>query len=278
VRFTAAQTVLGETSSSIVEMDLFGNVVHTLDAGSDYSAGLHHDINTYDGVYYGLELYQHTTEPNGGAQLDAVVTLDQETGEEVARFWPDEHFDIPTDATGDWLHTNTVSIDEKGDLYLSYLAQNTLVKVRGLPGGADFGTPLWVIEGQNGGLEKTLDLDWTNIGGNDLFGFQHSLSLRADGRIMVLDNTNGRALVITIDEAEGRAVVDAAFDTVESSCGPQGTAQETATGNVLAGCSGGNIREYEIGTGDLLWEASVTCRDGASPYAVRWYALDGWLQ
>jgi Arylsulfotransferase (ASST) len=275
VRFTPRQTVMGETGTSIVEVDLTGADLHVLEAYVDYTAGLHHDMAEHDDVFYGLEQYQHSTEPDGGAILDRVLMFDATTGDEVGRWIPGEHLDVPLDATGDWLHTNTVAVDEAGDIYLSWLTQSSIGKIAGL-GKPNFGEVLWIIEGENLGLTKTLDVDWGGVPDEDSFSFEHSLSTRADGRVMVLDNTHGRALVFTIDEANGRAVVDGAYDTVEGSCGPQGTAQETGTGNVLSGCAGAFIREYDVTTGDMLWEAEAACENGNAPYAVRWYALDGW--
>lgn len=275
VRFTRDGTVMGETGSSIVEYDLMGVQLTQLQFGVDYFDAFHHDIDKLGGTVYALAQYF----PNPDDQsyyADAVVLLDANGGGEIARFLPHEHFEFPPSAMGDYLHTNTITVDDVGDIYLSWLTQTSLVKVNGQWDTPDFGERIWLIEGTDGDMQGTLRVDWSQVDGEDWFSVEHSLSLRKDGRIVVLDNANGRALSISLDVAEGRAAVDGAYPTVESSCGPQGTAQETEGGNVIAACFGSSVREYDAVTGDKLWEAEVKCRQPGWYGAVRWYPLDGW--
>jgi hypothetical protein len=275
VRFTNERTIFGETSASVVEFDLLGTPLGGLQYGEDYWYGLHHDINKHEDTVYGLA--QYNPNPYDPALvLDEVILMDFNTGAEVARFQPHEHFDVPNGATGDYLHTNTVTVDTDGDIYLSWLTQTTLVKVNGDVDSPDFGQEIWSLEGTDGSFDTTLKMDWSQVDGADNFSFEHSLSLRADGRILVLDNANGRAISIAIDEKEGRATVDGAYPTFESSCGPQGTAQETAGGNVVSACWGDTVREYDGATSEMLWEAKVECRNAGFYGSVRWYPLDAW--
>ncbi len=62
----------------------------------------------------------------------------------------------------------------------------------------------------------------------------------------------------------------------ENSCGPQGTAQSTVAGNMLVGCTGDWVREYDEATGSMIWEAQAQCGGGLNPGGNRWYPLDGW--
>jgi len=276
VRFTRYGTVMGETGVSVDEFDLTGAPLLRLVSGVDYFVGLDHDIERVGNTLYGLTLYY----PKPLLNLEAVIFMDTTTGAEITRFLPEEHFDFPPDITGDFLHTNTVTVDDSGDLYLSYLGQTALVKVDGQVGAESFGTPRWIIEGQDGQLEGTLALDWSHVDGPDEFERPHSLSLRADGRILVLDDHNGRGLSIALDESAGTATVDAVFPTHDL-CGyeAQGTAQEAGNGNVIVACWDPWVREYDSTTAELLWEAEVKCREPGiyGIYgAVRWYPLDGW--
>jgi hypothetical protein len=81
-------------------------------------------------------------------------------------------------------------------------------------------------------------------------------------------------LVVEVDETLMTATVAEAWETVESGCGPQGTARDSLAGNSFVGCSGDEMREYAP-TGGLVWEAQATCGAGFVN-VVRFYPLDGW--
>lgn len=286
VQFTEDFTVLGESTGDVIEVDLMGaDVVRLLDLDDAFgvtAGGLfgnfHHDIFKRDGVYY--VFYQEEYGSGFNPDILDVVVLFDGTGAELARWQPLDHLALPGDWGGDFLHTNTIFVDEAGDILLSWLSQDTVAKIEGDWTTADFGTPLWMLEGGTGDLVGTVTTDWSAVPAPAAFDGQHSLTIRPDGRLMLLDNDNGRGLVIALDEATGTATVDAAYDTRESRCGPQGTARSTLGGNAVVGCMGDFVREYDAASGAMIWEAEVQCSSGGGggfdEGSARWYPLDGW--
>lgn len=272
IQFTEDHTVLGETGPSVVEFDLRGQEVIRLDSGTDYNAYLHHDIFKRNGQYY--LLYQEDG-PAGTPLLDSFIVLDS-TGLEIARWRSFENLDIPISAAGDWMHTNTIYVDATGDVFLSLLGQDSILKIEGDLASPDFGTHLWTLAGAPGmGLGQDFTVDWSVVDGPNAFGDQHSALLRHDGRLMFLDNDNGRGLVITVDDAAMTATVDEAWETVQASCGPQGTARDSVIGNSFVGCSGDDMTEYDPTMGEV-WSAEVDCGAGGFVSMARFYPLDGW--
>jgi hypothetical protein len=209
--------------------------------------------------------------------LDNVILFDA-AGTELARWRAFDHLPMPAVWGGDFLHTNTVFVDEAGDIYLSWLSLDTVVKLDGDWTSASFGTPQWYLVGNGGSaFGDTFAVDWSLVGGVDAFTDQHSVMLRDDGKLQLLDNAHGRGLVIELDETTLMATVEAEHATRQGACGPQGTARTTAAGHALVGCSGDWVREYDT-AGAMVWEAEAICLSG-SPFAQgasRWYPLDGW--
>jgi hypothetical protein len=280
VRFTADRTVIGETGERIVEVDLMGADLARFPVSYPGCCSLNHDIFEADGLY--ISQYQHTTGGFGGLTLDDIVAIDA-TGVEQWVWHPADHLDVPGNAGGDYLHTNSEYVDASGDLYLSWLTQDSIAKIEGDRSDPTWGTPLWILSGRNtpGDLGSDIVLDWSAVGGADSFGTQHNAHLRHDGRLMLLDNDHGRGLVISIDEQAGTGTVDAAYDTREGVCGPQGTAMDTVAGNAVVACSTPWVREYDLATSAMIWEAEIVCPMGSGGGwtpggASRWYPLDDW--
>ncbi|HHO49998.1 MAG TPA: hypothetical protein ENK18_03795 [Deltaproteobacteria bacterium] len=285
VQFTEDHTILGESMGDLIEVDLTGADLLRLEELDSQLNGpgcctFHHDVFKRGDVYYLMYQDVHEVDDQVRGVLDVVVLLDG-TGAEIVRWFPEDHLPIPDDWSGDWLHTNTIYVDEAGDIYLSWRHQDAVSKIVGDPGRPDFGTPIWILQGSDhGDLGSGLTLDWSQVEGSDSFQEQHSLTLTPDGRVMLLDNLHGRGLIIDVDEGSSAAVVEGAYRTVEPICGPQGTARTTSAGNPVVGCSGDWVREYDGVTEEKLWEARVQCLqeppDRARTGAVRWYPLDGW--
>jgi hypothetical protein len=279
VRFTKEKTILGETDEEVSEVDLTGAQVTRFDAtGLGGCCGPHHDNFKWNDQYYLMHQYY----PDFGLTLDALVIYDS-VGNELAHWYPDQFLTIPGSASGDYFHTNTIFVDDNGDILLNYLTQETFVKIEGDLASPDFGQPIWIMSpGNQGGIGNDFAVDWSQVGGADTIGFQHNLNIRNDGRLMVLDNTNGRGLVISYDEVNMTATVDAAYDTYENSCGPQGTAMDTLAGNAIVACNTEWLREYDLKTSAKIWEAEVTCRNGGAGgffggvAPTRWYPIEGW--
>ena len=270
LQFTEDHTVLGDTDESVVEVDLVGNQILRLDRGTDFDLDLHHDLFKRNGQYY--LLYQEDF-PDG-LSLDSVVVLDS-LGAELARWRSVERLDIPPDAGGDWLHTNAIFVQPTGEIVLSLYSRSSVLMLEGDVASWDFGTTRWILAGvEPAELGQDFDVDWERVGGGDAFRSQHSVLVRNDGRLMLLDNLSGRGLVLSYDEPTWTATVEEAWDTVEPTCGQQGTARDSLAGNSFVGCDGDQLREYDPAAG-LVWEAKVDC-GGSDAYVARFYPLDGW--
>ncbi len=273
-RFTPEQTIYAEIGDHVVEMDLHGNTL--LDFDITFNA--HHDIHRRADLFYTLD---KVSDP--GVKLDDVVILDSE-GDDAGRWVSADHLTIPPGAMGDVLHANSLFVDDSGDIYISMLQQASIAKVEGDLKSPDFGTPIWIMAGSanKNDIGHDIVVDWSLVGGADSFLRQHNVHIRHDGRLMVLDNDHGRALVFTVDEVAKTATVDAAYPTAENNCGPQGTALDTLAGNAIVACETGVVREFDLLTGSAIWEAEAECFNGKTVgngvQVARWYPLDGWPQ
>jgi hypothetical protein len=284
--FTEEHTVLGESQGDVVEVDLMGNDLMRLQnldqafgvTASGIFGNFHHDIAKHDGVYYVVYQQSYGGGGFGDDILDDMILFDA-TGTELARWYSEDHLDLPPDWSGDFTHTNTIFVDPNGDILLSFFGQSTIGKFEGDWTSPAFGTPLWLLRGSGAGeIGNTIATDWSAVAPAS-FSDQHNLHVRPDGLLELLDNTHGRALLIDLDEVGATATVLSQYETHENDCGPQGTAQSTAAGNPVVGCSGDFVREYDAVTGAMLWEAEAICPGGGGPGpsgATRWYPLDGW--
>ena len=274
VSFTAEQTVVGETGNGVVEVDLLGGVLTDFNVDYPGCCNLHHDIYKANGNYYGF--YQDT---RAGLTLDPVVVLDAQ-GNELFEWNPHDVLPVPPGSFGDWLHTNSVWVDEDGTAVLSWLTRDSVAKVDLNPQSPTFGEVLWIMDGNPpDALPPDITIDWSNVGGANFFSQQHNFHRRHDGRYMLLDNDHGRGIVFTIDEVNRTATADAVYPTAEFFCGAQGTADDTEDGNALVACGNDALREYDGVTDALIWDAEVDCANGGGfggPGVARWNVLDGW--
>ncbi len=286
VRFTDEKTIIGETGDDVVEVDLFGDeLVRFSTASLGGCCGAHHDVFEWNDQFYVMYQDEFGGGGFGGDVLDEIVIYDS-LGNELKRWHPMDYLEIPGNWGGDYLHTNAVYVDANGDLYLDWLNQSAFGKMNGDINDPDFGQVEWIVSGDPGDTEiwwedVAVMVDWSLVSDND-FGFQHNMHMRNDGRMMLLDNTNGRGLVMTIDEVNLTATVDAEYATHENNCGAQGTAMDTKAGNAVVGCNTEWVREYDLASNDLIWEAEVDCQNGGGGgffggiAPTRWYPLDSW--
>jgi len=277
VRFTDRGTVLGVTGEDIVEVDLMGRdqvrlegMAERLNPGETFWK-LHHDVFRRDDTLY--VLYREQLE---AGELDVTVLLDLE-GNVIREWRPWEHLDLPADWSGNYLHTNTLEVDDNGDILMSWLIPNTVAKVVGDPDAADFGEVRWKVVGLSNWIPRDLTMEWAGVEKPDWFRNQHSVNLDGDGDLLMLDNINARGLRIRVDESTGQAIVEQSFPATStlSQCGEQGTTQAAPNGNVLVGCSDDVVREFTA-DGEMLWEATPVCAEGDAKEVSRWYPLDGW--
>lgn len=278
VRYLDDHTVMGITNGAVVQVDLMGNDLVRFDTNYEGCCDLNHDVH-FNGTTI---VSQYQQDLAGSLILDAAVFFDP-SGVELFQWRPQDHLDIPGNASGDYLHNNSDYLDADGNLLQSWLFRDTVAKIDLDPASPTYQSPIWLMNGTNqqGALGNDITIDWSAIGGPDSFGGQHCFHQRRDGRYMLLDNDHGRALVLSIDDAAGTATVDAAYDTHEPSCGAQGTAMDTLSGNALVACQSRFVREYDLATGNQIWEGEAICRNSggggwSSWSGARWYPLDGW--
>ena len=165
-------------------------------------------------------------------------------------------------------------------MLLSWFSQDTMPRSTGTGPAPTSGRRKWILRGGPAGeVGNTITTDWSAVPSPSSFGHQHCLNVRPDGRLMLLDNSDGRGLVLSLDEAGGTATVDAAYPTHDGRCGPQGTRGARSPGTPVVGCAGDWVDEYDGTTGDQVWEAHVECAGGGGGYvpgAVRWYPIEDW--
>jgi Arylsulfotransferase (ASST) len=274
VRFGADERIVGETGGKLVEVDRTGEEIGALVEGIDYQGYLHHDHYEWGDRIYALS--KDVDRPGTDLQLDSVLVLDRRTGGELARWNSWETWEVPAGATGNYFHANSIVVDGAGDVYLSLRDPGAIVKLDGDVSSASFGEPLWILNGQpNSPLTGTVALDWADLPAPAGFALQHNASLRADGRLQVLDNEHGRVLILALDEAASVATAEGAYSTGRPTCVEgQGTAQEGPLGTVFAACSTGPVLEYELDAADPRWVGTPSCVNGLSPVAARFYPLD----
>jgi hypothetical protein len=276
VAFTEDHTVLGETGVGIVEVDLAGQTLLSLAKGVDYTEEFHHDLVKRGGFVYAIYQDPATGGPYG-PMLDAFAVFDATTGVRVADWRAREHLVVPADASGDWMHTNTVWVQENGDVLLSSYEQDTLLSIAGDWTAPDFGEVRWAMAGRAGtGLGDDFALDWGPVAGEDTFHHQHHAHFVDPTTLVMLDNFHGRGLQLSVDVARRTAVVERSFATGSPQCGPQGTATTTASGHFLVGCSTDGRLSEDDPEGQLVWSAHAECETALFATAARYTPLDGW--
>ena len=272
IRFPDDGTVLADTDGELVHVDPMGNTLLRLQQGVDFQGELHHDVFERAGRYYLL----YKQDPTARITLDGFSVRD-ETGAELWAWDPYEHLTVPPDwATDNFTHTNTLFVDDSGDVYLSLWAQDAVLKIDGDPASPTFREIAWVLAGSElTAIGQDFVVDWSAVSGPDSWRNQHDVSIR-DGRLYLFDNFHGRGLAMSLDEEGRTAVVDRKYPTAEPQCFAQGTTTPTSDGHVFAGCPTSALREYAPDGGAPVFQATLSCPNGAAPMATRWSVLEGW--
>ena len=274
VQFTEDRTILAETGPSIVEVDLTGAPVLKLQRFEDYDDYIHHDLFKRNGHIYVITQESISMDPyTGGLTLDGFVVFDPE-GKEVARWSAFGYLDIPYTAVGDWMHTNTIWVDEAGDVFLSSWSQDSILKIAGDWTDPAFGRLRWAFAGLGAaGFGSDIAADYSAVS-DPSFRDQHNVAFSPQGHLSMLDNGHGRALVIDVNQPALTAKAVGEYPAGEPACGPQGTTSVTSNNHVFVGCSGEHLYEYQPGGGEI-WHAEARCAE-ARASVIRWYPLEGW--
>lgn len=91
-----------------------------------------------------------------------------------------DHVELPADATGDWCHPNSVTVDSANDVFYLSCRYQGIIKAKRSGDQA----VLWVLGGELGG-------DFTFDPATAAVTDQHDPEIHADGTIMVFDNNYG---------------------------------------------------------------------------------------
>lgn len=265
--------------STVVEFDLGGRVQMRSVRGADFAHPVHHALFARDGYVYAI---QSTTEQIDGADyvVDGVYVIDG-SGAVVdsaslsglyppsselymlSGYWANE---FP--GAVDFSHTNSVHVDEAGDLWLSFRHLHAFAKLRGGPGEPGFGELLWTVVGDATSPIAGLS-DLGLVEGEPGFDGQHDVNLAPDGTILMFDNglgpgRNSRGVRYALDP-QTRTLREVDAWDLGLHCSIRGGLRELPGGNVLATCAtAGWAREYAPRAPDWSWQLETICGGIAS--------------
>lgn len=275
VSFTEDGTVLTIADGQVSEHDKLGNLILELRPGVELLEQAHHDVFRKDGLTY--VLFQEIV---GEHVLDGFYVFDG-AGAKVGEWHLADHF-IPATPDTDGLpddtsHANAIWVDDDGQALFSMRHLSAIAAVRGDPAAADFGEIVWRMA--DPASEFGTDFTYaSSVAGPADFQQQHNVHLLPDGRMTMFDNREifdevSRVVELSFDPATGSAVFEREYPLVVH-CDFQGGAWRTPAGNPLATCAPMR-RAYELDatTAEVVWEAEVVCRSGASIYVPRFVPL-----
>ena len=240
-------TVLAVVDYGLREVDLQGRVqLHV--PRSTLDVGLHHDAFRRNGLTWAL-FSDVVTVDEEDYKLDGFLVFDR-AGAIVDRWFLGDHH-TPGPVGGllglpvDYSHANSIWVDAREDVLVSFRNVSSLVKVAGRD-RASAGTIEWVLAGE---AEAPLGQDFTvanATGGLDGFAQQHDWHQLADGRLALFDNRRtqselSRLLLLEADSpgeegGTGAATLVEAYD-LGRHCPFQGYAARTGAGGLMATCA-----------------------------------------
>lgn len=262
----------------ILEIGFDGSKRMELHRGTDFSYPVHHDLYRANGRTYalfahdvmeGAALYVvdgvYVFDDTGALEAEWVIddlwTL-QDPGLAGAYFWGNWPSSI------DFSHGNSVWVDARGDMIVSFRHLHAVAKVRMDPVAADFGTLQWTLVGDAASAAVPDLAPGSSAGIADLtFNGQHSAREGPDGDLWMFDNKlqpvqTSRVLRWRVDVASSTADLLEAWD-VGASCHVQGGTYPLEAGSVLSTCATNRrIQEFAPGLPDPVWELEVGCVGG----------------
>jgi hypothetical protein len=289
--FTDAQTVLLEVGKSVwIEYDLDGNLLRQGFLGSDFDDLVHHDLFEKDGIVYAI--HSHTATKLGAETIiDGIYAFDA-YGQVIDDFTNEDLYPYassPWMIGGYWAgafpgaidfsHTNSVWVDDAGDLLVSFRHLHAFAKFQGGPGTDGYGTLLWTAVGSDQSVIWP-ESDFTLAGVDPTFSGQHDVHQSADGTLLLLDNglpTDGptRAVRYDLDEA-AHTLTEIDSWSLGLTCPVQGSVRDLPNGDVLAVCAiYGDAKELQPQSDDVpVWEVTAKCKGVTSMNMVRAIPVD----
>lgn len=270
--------VVSTGHDSIAEVALSGQLLRTISL-SDYGLTglLHHDIQSRNGMIYGLFAYQQ-----GSFVYDGVYIFDEQNahvgtieshnfidGQAVldAGFIPPDQYWSGVFSNADSAgHGNSVFMSENGELVISYRFLNTVVSLDGDHTSGTFGDVNWMLEGiDHGAIEGDFSLV-SDVTADLEFEAPHCAQIGPTGALTVFDNGVGgvdaRGLTISLDG--NRAEITGSYNLQEE-CAVQSSIIEMDNGDVLLGCAETfMVYEFSPGESSPHWTMAIqtTCSQG----------------
>jgi len=263
-----------------VELGFEGEVHQQVERGTTHGRPFHHDLVRAHGLTYVLDA-REVAHGAGTVVYDGFTVYDA-AGIEVASWSAEGHLQ-PEDGSPccghywksdfpnalDFAHSNAMSVDDDGFVYLSYRYIDTIHKIVGDPTDPAFGQVVWSLVGR---ADSSVPSDWALVDpltAEPTFGSPHHVQPTAAG-IRLYDNgwspaRSTRILELDLDEGAGTATVSTSV-SLGLYCPIQGSAVLLPDGSWLSVCSGDDkVFTVDPATGERGWELALTCPDGSEP-------------
>jgi len=245
--------VLNASASRVERTEMDGSQSLALARGTDFSEGLHHDVETWGPYTYLLFEYSE-----GSTIVDGILVF--EGSQHLGTFSLGDHYAVS--GNGEWSHANGIEATEDGVVILSMLNHSAVVAVDGDPDSATFLDVLWSAAGETSLPDPTYGPPPTTIQG---FSSQHNASY-VDGLLWLFDNRGAssysRAASYELANGEVILVETYAFD---DRCDVQGGAIPVG-GGVLGTCASANdVRWWVRGAAEATWSLHGDCATGGGP-------------
>lgn len=271
--FTEDDTVLVEQSRATVrEFDLAG--VQRM-VSVDFADAAHHELFKKNDQYYIIGA--HTEDQDGTEVIVDTITVLDAAGAAIDSFSTADLY--PYDSSPwmiggywgstfpgalDFTHTNSVFVDDAGDVWLSFRHLHAFAKFAGGPGTPEFGALQWTAVGSDLSVVWGLS-DFSLSGADPSFTGQHDVHLAPDGTVLLLDNGLGEEVT---SQARRYAIDEGAHTLTELEswdlglvCPVQGSVREIANGDVVVTCAGpGLVGEFAPGATEPSWVLSARCQ------------------
>jgi hypothetical protein len=250
--------------------------------GNGYRAGLHEFLLTPRGtalmIMYSFVRADLTAVggPENGSVLDGVVQeIDLQTGLVMFEWHTLDHIGLQEsrwplpDQAGfayDYVHLNSIGVDNDGDLLLSGRHTWAVYKV-----DRDTGSVVWRLGGKRSDFR---------MGPEAGFAFQHDVRRREDGAITLFDNAAGppatreasRVIALDVDEEARTTELLSQFEHPQNGISEnQANAQNLAGGHTLVGWGAQPFVTEHARDGHVVWEAQLAeGNDNYRAYRERW--------
>jgi len=243
------RTVMVSNHDHFEELALDGTIGLTLDRGVDFDEPLHHDLARWGPYTYLLFEYNENS-----VWVDGIYVFEGST--QIGEFKLGDHY-VVDGGFGDWSHGNGIENGDNGELTMSLLVFDTVLGVDGDPASPTFLDVAWSAGGTTSALPG---LDFAaGPGLLDGFNGQHNATRRGD-QLWVFDNLSAglsRSARYSLTAA-GEVLHEESW-SFDNTCPIQGGAVPVGDG-VLGTCVAVNdVRYFENGVPDAVWELEVQC-------------------